>query len=238
VNGRPCRPPVLLSVFGAIIAAPGVVSPGERMPPDLQWLDSRFPPNAPIPGRGLPLARPGENPTRRVRFIRACGAFGTSLAAAAMLSLGPAVVLARLSAGTPVVVVFSLSEARFALPFTVHPSDLLWLCQLVRPRRDWCARSSLIIASVTGSPRGRTNDAGVRSRGEAAPGGRGTARFAARRLRWLPGSDTALPLARRQRPPPTPGEEPPHRLGLPQAFAPATPSLLRWWAPVFLSPRV
>ena len=228
----------VLFILGANIAAPGVVSPGERMPPDPQGLDSRFPPNAPILGRGLPLAQQGEIPTRRVRIIRACGAFGTSLVAAAMLSLGPAVVLARLSAGAPVVVVFSLREAHFALPFAALPAGLLWRCQLVRPGRDWCARNSVVIASATGSPGGGTNDAGVRSRGEDGTGEGGTARFAARRLRWRPGSDAALPPARRQRPPPAPVEESPHRLGLPLAFAPATPSLLRWWAPVFLSPRV
>ena len=208
------------------------------MPPLPQGLDSRFPPNAPIPGRGLPLAQPGEIPTRRVRFLRACGAFGTSLAAAAMLSLGPAVVLARLSAGAPVVVLFSVSEARFALPFASLSADVLWRCQLVRPRRDWCASSSVVIASATGAPRGRTNDAGVRSRGEDGPGGSGTARAGSRRLRWRPGSDAALPPARQQRPPPTPGEGPLHRSGFRRAFTPATPSLLRWWAPVLLSPRV
>jgi hypothetical protein len=203
-----------------------------------QVLDRRFPPFAPISGRGLPQAQPGEIPTRRVRIMRAGGAFVTSLAAAASLSLGPAVVLAKLSSGTTVVVVVSVSDARPSLPIGRVPTDLIVRCQLVRSRYDWSAPGALIVASGTGAPRGRPRDQGVLPRREAGPLDRGSASFAARRRRWRPGSEASLTPARRPRPPPLPGERTPYRVSALQASAPATPSLSRLCGPAFSSPRV
>jgi len=225
-------------VGGADFARLGVVSIGDRVAQRPQVQDRSFPPFAPIPGRGLPQAQPGEIPTRRVRIMRACGAFATSLAAAATLSLGPAVVLAKLGSDAPVVVVFSATALRVVLPIASLPEDFLWRCELRRPRDDWGARGPLVIASAMGSPRGRTRDVGVTPPREAGPLDRATARLAARRLRWRPGSEASLPPARRPRPPPAAGAGTPPRFACSRPFAPATPSLLRWCAPAFLSPRV
>jgi hypothetical protein len=170
--------------------------------------------------------------------MRAGGAFVTSLAAAATLSLGPAVVLAKLSCGTTVVVVASVSDAGSSVLIGHVPADLFVRCQLVRSRLDWSARSPLIIASGTGSPRGRPRDLGVRPRREAGMLERRSASFAARGRRWRPGSEASLSPARRPRPPPVPGEVTPHPVGPLQASAPATPSLSRWCGPAFSSPRV
>ncbi len=226
------------AVGGANIAAPGVVSAGDGMAPRHVMQDRRFPPFAPIPGRGLPPAQPGEIPTRRVRIMRAGGAFVTAFAAAATLSLGPAVVLARLSSGPAVVVVVSVGDVRPAFPVAPSPADLLARCQLVRARADWSVPGPLIIAAGTGAPGGRTREQGATPRRESGSLESGSARFAARRRRWRPGAEAPLTPARRPRPPPVPGEVTAHRNSHPQAFAPATPSLVRWWGPAFSSPRV
>ena len=170
--------------------------------------------------------------------MRAGGAFATSFAAAAILALGPAVVLAKLSSGTTVVVVVSVTDERPTLPIAQVPTDVIGRCQLVRSRYDWGVRSPLIIASGTGAPRGRPRDLGVRPRGEAGLLESRAGRSAARRRRWRPGAEAPLTPARRPRPPPLPGERTPYRVGALQASAPATPSLSRWCGPAFSSPRV
>jgi|GEM_PF-6973460 len=170
--------------------------------------------------------------------MRAAGAFLTSLAAAATLSLGPAVVLAKLGAGTVVVVVVSVSDERPALPAAPLSNFLLFRCQLVRPRFDWSVPGPLIVAAGTGAPRGRMRDQGAMPRRASGPLEGRSARLAARWRRWRPGAEASLSPARRPRPPPLPGEVTPHRNRHPQAFAPATPSQSRWCGPDFSSPRV
>ncbi len=225
-------------VGGADLAKPRAVSAGDGMAPRQRVQDIRFPPFAPIPGRGLPRALPGEIPTRRVRILRAGGAFVTSLAAAASLSLGPAVVLAKLGSDTTVVVVVSVTDERPTLPIAQVPTDLIGRCQLVRSRFDWGARGPMIIASGTGSPRNRPRDLGVKPRGQAGPFDRRSGSSAARRRRWRTGAEAPLTPARHPRPPPLPGERTPYRVGPLQASAPATPSLSRWCGPASSFPRV
>ncbi len=208
------------------------------MPPEPQFLDSRFPPNAPIPGRGLPPDVSVAIPTPQLRLARLCGLFVTSLLAAAMLAIGPAVVIARIGAGVPVVIELSAAAPRLALPFAESSGDLLGHWLLRRPRYDLRARAQMAIASTTRSPRGRTRDAGVTPHHEADPGIGGQERLAARRLRWRPGSIELLQLSRRPRPPPAPGMQTPYRFAAPIALATAAPPLLWWCAPIFLSSRV
>ncbi len=198
---------------------------------------SMFPPNAPIPGRGLPPDIAAAIPTPQLRLARACGLFATSLVAAATLALGPAVVIAKIGAGVPVVVALSVAAPRLALPFTMSSGALLRRWLLRRPRYDLRA-GPMVVAGTTGAPRGRTRAAGVKPRGAPAPGIGGAAYLAAHLLGWRPGSSESLPLARRPRPPPVPGGDTPHGLVALSAFVPATPPLLWWCAPVFLSPPV
>jgi len=164
--------------------------------------------------------------------------FVTSLVAAAMLAIGPAVVIAKVGAGVPVVVELSTAASRLALPFAASSGDLLGHWLLRHPRYDLRARAQMVIAGTNRSPRGRTRDAGVTSHREPDSVTGGQERFAARRLRWRRASSQSLPLTRRPRPPPAPGVEAPHRFAAPIALAPAALPLLWWCAPIFLSSRV
>jgi len=208
------------------------------MAPELQSLDNRFPPNAPIPGRGLPPDVSSVIPTPQLRLARACGLFVSSLVAAATLAIGPAVVIARIGAGAPIVVAMTVVAPHLALSFAASPGDLLRHWLLRRPRYDLRSRGLTVVAGATGSPRGRTRDAGVKPRREPGTGMGGPARLVARRLRLRPASSESLPLSRRPRPPPAPSVETPHRFAVQIALAPATPPLLWWCAPIFLSSRV
>jgi len=199
---------------------------------------SMFPPNAPIPGRGLPPDVCAAIPTPQLRLARACGLFVTSLVAAATLALGPAVVIAKIGAGVPVVVALSVAAPRLALPFAASSRELLRRWLLRRPCYDLRSGGPMVVAGTTGAPRGRIRAAGVKPRGGPAPGIGGAAYLAPHLLGWRPGSSESLPLARRPRPPPAPGVGTPHGLVAQSTFVPATPPLLGWCAPVFLSPPV
>jgi hypothetical protein len=170
--------------------------------------------------------------------MRAGGAFVTSLLAAAMLAIGPAVVIAKIGAGAPVVVALSVAVPRLALPFAASQHDVFvrWLRR--RPPYDWRARGVMFVAGAPGSPRGRTHDAGVKPRRTPGPGNGGPARRAAHRLRWRPAAGESLPLARRQRPPPPRARPTLHHDAELIALAPATPPLVWWCGPIFLSLRV
>jgi hypothetical protein len=208
------------------------------MAPESQALDSGFPPNAPIPGRGLPPSVCAEIPTLQIRIARAGALFVTSLLAAAMLAIGPAVVIAKIGAGAPVVVAMTVAVPHLAPPFTASQHELLvrWLRR--RPPNDWRARGVMFVAGAPGSPRGRTHDAGVKPRRAPGPGNGGPARLAAHRLRWRPAAGESLPLARRQRPPPRRAGTTAYRNAELIALAPATPPLVWWCGPIFLSLRV
>ena len=207
------------------------------MAPGLQALNLQFPPNAPIPGRGLPQPEILQIPTRQVRLVRAFGAFVTALVAAATLALGPAVVIARLGAGAPVLVASSAVASPvipLGVEFATQQLDR-WL--LHRPRNDLRARGTVVVAGATGSPRGR-DDAVVMPCREPGLGNGAAACFAGRQLRWRPGASEVLALSRRPRPPPVPGVETPHQFAALIAFDPASSPPHRWRRPVFLFSRV
>ena len=223
-------------VVGANIAAPNVVSVGDLMASELQAPDSRFPPDAPIPGRGLPQPEILQIPTRQVRLVRACGAFLTSLVAAATLTLGPAAVIAGFGAGGPVLVAPAAAPLLpLRLAATARAPFVGWL--LHRSRNDLRARNTVVVAGATGSPRSRDDAAVMPCR---APGlGNGAAAwFAGRQLRQRPGAGEVLALSRRPRPPPVRGVETADCFTALIAFDPASPPLHWWRGPVLLSSRI
>ena len=205
------------------------------MAPGPQAPDSRFPPNAPIPGRGLPQPEILQIPTRQVRLVRACGAFATSLAAAGALALGPTVVAAEFS-GAPVLVAPS-SAPQQVIPLAASPRQpvVRWLVH--RPGNDLRARSTVVVAGGTGSPRGR-DDAVMLPCCRPGPGSGAAAWFAGRQLRQRPGAGEVLALSRRPRPPPLHGVAEPRLFTALIAFHPALSPPDRWRRPVFLSSRV
>jgi hypothetical protein len=207
------------------------------MAPGLQALNSRFPPNAPIPGRGLPQPEILQIPTRQIRLVRAFGAFVTSLTAAATLALGPAVVIAKIGAGAPVLVAPSAAPQRIILPFAGSAARQFDRWLLHRPRNDLRARSTVVVAGATGSPRGRDDAVAMPCR-EPGLGNCAAACFAGRQLRWRPGAREALALSRRPRPPPAPLIETSHCFAALTAFDPASPPLHRWRGPILLSSRI
>ena len=140
---------------GANLATLPRVSRGDVMAPERQALNNRFPPNAPIPGRGLPRPEILQIPTRQVRLVRAFSAFVMSLVAAATLALGPAVVIAKIGAGAPVVVAPSAAAPEIILPLVVSAREPFDRWLLHRPRNDLRARGTVVVAGATGSPRGR-----------------------------------------------------------------------------------
>jgi len=223
-------------VVGANIAAPSVDSVGDLMVPELQVPDSRFPPDAPIPGRGLPQPEILQIPTRQVRLVRACGAFVTSLAAAGTLALGPAVVAAEFGGGARVLVAPS-SAPQQLIPVAASAREpfVRWLVH--RPRNDLRARSTVVVAGGSGSPRGR-DDGVMMPWCRPGLGNGAAARFAGRQLRQRPGAGEVLALSRRPRPPPVAGGKTPHHFGALIAFNPASSPPDRWRQPVFLSSRI
>jgi len=215
---------------------PPRVSRGDAMPLGLQALNDRFPPIAPIPGRGLPRPEVLQIPTRQVRLVRAAGAFAASLAAAGTLALGPAVVVAALGGGAPVLVAPSAAPQQvIPVAASVRAPFGRWL--LRRSGTDVRARSTVVVAGATGSPRGR-GDAVMMPCRRPGLGNCAAAWFAGRLLRWHPQASEVLALYRRPRPPPTAGGKTPLNLGALIAFDPASPPPARWRRPVFLSPRV
>jgi len=206
------------------------------MAPGLQALNGRFPPNAPIPGRGLPQPEILQIPTRQVRLVRAAGAFAASLAAAGTLALGPAVVVAAFGGGAPVLVAQSaVPQQLIPVVASGHEPFVRWL--LNRPRTDLRARNTVVVAGGTGSPRGR-DDAVIMPCHGPGLGNGAAASFAGRLLRWRPQASEVVALSRRPRPPPVAGGKAPHHFGALIAFNPALSPPDRWRRPVFLSPRV
>ena len=202
------------------------------MAPGLQALNDRFPPNAPIPGRGLPQPEILQIPTRQVRLVRACVAFATSLVAAGTLSLGPAAVIARLGTGASVVTAPEAAPPHsLRLTATAREPIVRWL--LERPSKDVRARSTVVVAGATGSPRHR-DDAALMPCREPGPGSSAATRFADRQLRWRPGASEIVALSRRPRPPPAPGIETSDCFAMLAAFEPASSPPFRWRRPVFL----
>ena len=196
-----------------------------------QTLDLCFPPNCPIAGRGLPLDASIPIPTPQLRFARACGLFATSLLAAALLALGPAVVIAKIGARVPVVVLASAAERADA----AEPAPAaVALCRGALARTPFVLRAEpMIVPAGTGAPRRRTSASAVAGVGFRAAEARGAARLAARRRRRGVRAPDPPTLERRQRPPP-PGAA--QQRVPPTVFAPATPPHVAWCAPVFLSP--
>jgi len=194
-------------------------------------LDPRFPPICPIPGRGLPPDASVPIPTPQLRFARACGLFAASLLAAALLALGPAVVIAKISAGVPVVVFSSaVPRADAAGP----PSVGLALCRGSLAPAPYVLRAEpMIVPGATGAPRNRTGTSGVAGGGLRAVEARGVARLAARRRRRLARAQDPPVPARRQRPPPPGGA---HQLGPATVFDPATPPQLHGVRRFFSTP--
>ena len=203
---------------------------------ELQALNGRFPPNAPIPGRGLPHPEILQIPTRQVRLVRAAGAFAASLAAAGALALGPAVVVAALGGGAPVLEAPSAVPEQ-PIPVALSAREPFLRRMLRRSSNDVRARTTVVVAGATGAPRGRDDAALMPCR---APGtGNGASVRAARRLlQWRPPSSEVLALSRRPRPPPVAGAATPHRFVALIAFTPAPSPPVRWRRPVFSSPRV
>jgi len=196
-----------------------------------QTLDLRFPPICPIPGRGLPADASVPIPTPQLRFARACGLFATSLLAAALLALGPAVVIAKIGARVPVVV---LSGAIPRADAEGGPVVGLQLCRGSLTPAPYVLRAEpMIVPGGTGAPRSRSGTSGAAGGGLRATEARGAARLAARRRRRLARAPDPPTLARRQRPPP-PGAA--HQLVPSTVSAPATPPHVAWCAPVFLFP--
>ena len=184
---------------------------------ELQALNRRFPPNAPIPGRGLPHPEALEIPTRQVRLARALCAFGTSLAGAGTLALGPAVVVAELGAGAPVLVAPAAVTSPPVLSFAVRTNEPFDPRLVDRARNDVRARSTVVAAGGTGSPRGKDDGFMVSSRGPL-PGDGAAARLAGRAQRRLPRAGEVPALSRRPRPPPAAGGGTPHPLAARNAF--------------------
>jgi len=206
------------------------------MAPGLQALNGRFPPNAPIPGRGLPQPEILQIPTRQVRLVRACGAFAMSLIAAGTLALGPAAVIARFGAGGPVVIAPEVAPTRFLrVAASAREPFMRWL--LDRPSKDVRARSTVVVAGATGSPRGR-DDAVVMPCRAPGLGSGAAACLPSRELRMRSGASEVLALSRRPRPPPAPGIRTAHPLAALIAFHPASSPPHRWRGPVFLSSQV
>ena len=199
---------------------------------------SRLAPNAPIPGRGLPADACNVIPTPQLRLARACGLFGTSLVAAGTLALGPAVVIAKLGAGVPVVVDLSVAAPHVSLPSAVPARGPLGRWLLKPPRPDWRAGSPLVVAGTAGAPRGRVRALAVTPRGEGLSGVAAAARLAVRRSGRRPARRASLALSRRQRPPPGWGRHAPNRSVALIAHEPATPPSSWWCGPLFLSSRV
>lgn len=205
------------------------------MAPGLQALNGQFPPNAPIPGRGLPQPDMLQIPTRQVRLVRAAGAFVASLAAAGTLALGPAVVVAAISGGAPVLVRPS-PVPQHPIPITASAREPFLGWMLRRSSSDVHARGTVLVAGAIGSPRGR-DDAVLMPCRAPGVGNGGRSCAAGRLLRWHPQASEVLALFRRPRPPPVRGVETPYRFAALIAFHPAPSPPARWRRPVFLSPR-
>lgn len=207
------------------------------MAPRLQACDRRFPPLAPIPGRGLPPDVWGRIPTVRLRLLRGGGLFVTSLGASAALAVGPAVVLAKLGAGGPVIV-----EAPIPLPPTILAGRATGGTaepgrQLRRERQGVRSRAPVVVAGTGGAPRGGPRDRGVAARGAAPPASGRPAFLAAGQGRWCPCPGTCCTLARRPRPPPASGNRTPRRQVALIALVPGTSPHHWWCAPGFLFSR-
>jgi len=202
-----------------------------------QQYASRLAPNTPIPGRGLPADTCNVIPTPQLRLARACGLFSTSLVAAGTLALGPAVVIAKIGAGVPVVVDLSVAAPRLSLPSAV-PSGPLAHWVLKPPRYDWHAGSPMVVGGTAGAPRSRLRALGVTPRGNGLSGVAAAARLAVRRRRRCPITRETLALSRRQRPPPGASRHTSNRSMALIAHEPATPPSSWWCGPIFLSSRV
>ncbi len=203
----------------------------------LQQYASRLAPNAPIPGRGLPADISNVIPTPQLRLARACGLFSTSLVAAGTLALGPAVVIAKIGAGVPIVVDLSVAAPHISVPPAAPPGSPLGQWRLMPPRHDWRAGSPMIVAGAAGAPRSRVRAPGMASRGHGLSGVAAAAQLAVWRSGRCPVTRESLALARRQRPPPGAGRHTPNRSFTLYAGAPATPPTFGWCGPIFLSSR-
>jgi hypothetical protein len=203
-----------------------------------QSLDSRFPPNIPIPGRGLPGSASGRIPTPPLRLAGGLGLFVASLAAAALLTLGPAVVIATLSGRAPVVVALMIEVPHAAIAADATGEAPGSGAALRQPRSGWRSQTLALIAVLPRTTRGRLDRAGVRARGGPAPPGGERARLSSRADRLGPGATGVLSPARRPRPPPAPGGEIAYRLDALNVPAPAALPYPRRCAPAFLSSRV
>jgi len=218
---------------GADFAGLGSVSQGARMATRRLPLDAEYPPICSIPGRGLPCDASGPIPTPQLRLARACGLLATSLLAAALLALGPAVIIAKIASRGPVIVALTASAARPDVPsgMAADQPPRCWLS--ARPRRELRAEP-MIVAGATGAPRSRSGSLGVPVRGHAALQGRGLVRLAALRRHSLVRRSQSPTPTRRQRPPPG-WSDGPSRPDQRCASHPATPPHARC-GPDFLSP--
>ena len=197
---------------------------------------STLSPTAPIPGRGLPADAIELIPTPQIRLARACGLFATSLAAAGTLAIGPAVVIARIAAGVPIVVTWGAEPAPAATARDAAGTRVRQLL-LTRPRYALTAHEPLLVAGAAGAPRLRPQGSALRSPGRPAPMELGAARLAARRGgRRSTGESTVL--ARRQRPPPAARRQTPGSSLTLIAHASAASPLYGWCGPIFSSSRI
>jgi len=163
----------------------------------------------------------------RLRVLRAGGLFVTSLGASAALAIGPAVVMARLTAGTPVIV-----EPSVAPPLAASALGAAWrgpapACRLGRGGSGVRARSLVVVAGSSGAPRGGPRHLRAAARGVAA-GASGVRRAAPRGDRWRGGGGDRLAPALRQRPPPAAADRTAPRRFTSRVHVPATlPTLWR-----------
>jgi len=208
------------------------------MAPGLQARDRRFPPNSPIPGRGLPPDVYARIPTVQFRLVRAGGLFATSVAASATLAIGPALVIVKLGAGVPGIVVPGITLRHAA------PADRLAAgagaprLQLRRERPAVRSRAPVVVAGTGGAPRGGSRSLGVPGRGAGGPGRGSSILFAGGREQWRSCPGEYCTLSRRPRPPPASANRKPHRSVALIELAPATPPPYWWCGPGFLFSRV
>jgi hypothetical protein len=205
------------------------MAPGPLVP------DSRYPANTAIPGRGLPASACAAIPSLQLRLVRACVLFLTSLSAAAILAIGPALAMAALGAGAPVALEPAAAPAESAADGQAGPAMTgRRLCR--SPRNAVRARASIAIAAAGGAPGGRKGDGGISARRGPLSGADAVARRAGRRAPRCGCQDACWTFSLCSRPPPVSrvGKQP--RRADPLTTVPATPPA--WCAPVFSFPRV
>ena len=193
--------------------------------PDPRRPDGGLAPNAPIPGRGLPLPAPGEIPTRPVRLLRALIAFTAALTAAASLAVGPAFLIAEIGDGAAAVVELNAGPPD-APAGAQSPADACaWCLHSRSPNGALRGRSPAVVPSSTRSPRTRVRAAASRPGAGTIPAALGSRVAADRWRRPGPIRSEVAPSSRRPRPPPALGRWSPCPFPTNVAIAPTTPPL-------------